>query len=171
MTSEILSWLQRIRKQVPFTPGRVLEVGSRDVTEDRNGNPRQSFKDATEYIGIDMEAGEGVDKVLNANQIFDEFGYQAFETVICCEMLEHDLHFFSTLSQMIICLNPGGHLIITTPTFGFPLHRFPKDYWRFGEDAFREVFFAGFDIITLQHLDDALLPAKDVTIAAIGRKK
>ena len=67
-------------------------------------------------------------------------------------------------------LKTGGHLIITTPTFGFPLHRFPKDYWRFGEDAFREVFFAGFEILNLVHLDDDLIPAKNVTIAAIGRK-
>ena len=167
MTVEILHWLRRLRKTYTFTPGRVLEVGSRDVS---GGNPRQCFLDATEYIGIDAEAGENVDKVMDAkNMLFDAFPPYHFDTIICCEMLEHDITFLHTWSQMYSMLKTGGHLIITAPTFGFPLHRFPKDYWRFGEDAFREVFFAGFDIIQLLHLDDKA--GKDLTLAGIGRKR
>jgi SAM-dependent methyltransferase len=144
----------------------VLEVGSRDVC---GQNPRQFFTDATEYIGIDAEAGENVDEVMNASAILTEYEHEPFDTIICCEMLEHDIDFDSTVLKMHLILKPHGHLIITTPTFGFPLHRFPKDYWRFGEDAFREVFFAGFDIIQLLHLDDKA--GKDLTIAGIGRKR
>jgi SAM-dependent methyltransferase len=137
------------------------------------GNPRQFFLDASEYIGIDAEAGENVDWVMNARDILTECGQDSFDTVVCCEMLEHDLNFLVTISNLYHVLKSGGHLIITTPTFGFPLHRFPKDYWRFGEDAFREVFFAGFDIIQLLHLDDGLLKDKghNVTLAGIGRKR
>jgi len=171
MTAEILYWIRRIRKDYPFTPGRVLEVGSRDVSD---GNPRQFFPDATEYVGIDAESGENVDRVMNAkDMLFDTFPPYSFDTIICCEMLEHDITFLHTWGQMYSMLKTNGHLIITTPTFGFPLHRFPKDYWRFGEDAFREVFFAGFDIIQLLHLDDGLLKDKghNVTLAGIARKR
>ncbi len=170
MTSEIIEWMFALRRRIVFAPGRVLEIGSRDVTLDLNGSPRPLFPDATEYIGIDQEAGHGVDKVMDARNIYDVFGVDAFDTVICCEMLEHDRSYSWTIEQINNVLKKAGYLIITTPTFGFPLHRFPKDYWRFGEDAFREVFFAGFEILNLVHLDDALIPAKAVTIAAIGRK-
>lgn len=169
MTPEIIYWLRDIREVFPFAPGRVLEVGSRDVTADKNGSPRPLFKDATEYIGIDMEAGQGVDRVMSAEEIDYSFELFSFDTVICCEMLEHDINFLGTLSCIGQVLKQGGHLIITTPTFGFPLHRFPKDYWRFGEDAFREVFFAGFDLLNLMHLDDKA--GKSLTLAGIGRKR
>lgn len=165
MTPQILQWFGTVREAFPFAPGRVLEVGSRNI----NGSPRPFFKDATEYVGIDMEDGEGVDRVVNASDILRAFGIGSFETVICCEMLEHDIDFRRTIALLYYALRQGGYLIITTPTFGFPLHRYPKDYWRFGEDAFREVFFAGFELLHLMHLDDAVGP--NLTLAGIGRKK
>ena len=170
MTSEIMSWIFSTRRKIPFQPGRVLEVGSKDVTYDQNGSARIYFGDAKEYIGIDAEEGGSVDLVMESREITKHFELDSFDTVLCCEMLEHDVNFQTTINQIYDVLKKGGYLIITTPTFGFPLHRYPKDYWRFGEDAFREVFFAGFEILDLVHLDDALIPAKNVTIAAIGRK-
>lgn len=156
--------MYRTRTRYQFTPGRVLEIGGRNV----NGSVRGFFKDAAEYISTDMESGPGVDVVLNATELIGKFGSDSFDTIICCEMLEHDVNFPRTVMQMHAMLKSPGHLIITTPTFGFPLHRYPRDYWRFGEDAFREVFFRGFKILFLEHLDDASGPA--LTIAAIGTR-
>lgn len=153
-----------MRKHLPFTAGRVLEIGSQDV----NGSPREHFKDAVEYIGIDMQKANGVDVVMNAAGALEKFGDNAFDTIVCCEMLEHDLNFPDTVRQMHRMLKPSGTLVITTPTFGFPLHRYPRDYWRFGEDAYREVFFKGYEIRNLLHLDDAAGPR--LTIAAVGTK-
>ena len=149
MTSEIIQWMFALRRKISFAPGRVLEIGSRDVTLDHNGSPRPLFADATEYIGIDQEAGHGVDRVMYSKDICHTFGFNSFNTVICCEMLEHDISFLTTLWLIHDVIKEEGYLIITTPTFGFPLHRYPKDYWRFGEDAFREVFFAGYEILNL----------------------
>ena len=154
-----------VRKRIPFSPGRVLEIGSQDV----NGSVRTFFQDAKEYIGIDMQEARGVDIVMNASGALDRFGVESFDTIICCEMLEHDLHFLDTVGQIHQMLKPGGMLIITTPTFGFPLHRYPKDYWRFGEDAYREVFFKGFHIFNIMHLDDAAGP--NLSLVAVGKKQ
>lgn len=165
MTPQIQRWMRAVREQIPFVPGRVLEIGSQNV----NGTVRGYFGDATEYIGIDMQAAPGVDIVMNASGALETFGKHSFDTILCCEMLEHDLNFLSTVRQIHKMLKPGGMLIITTPTFGFPLHRYPKDYWRFGEDAYREVFFSGCELINLMHLDDAAGPK--ISLVAVGRKQ
>jgi hypothetical protein len=69
-------------------------------------------------------------------------------------MLEHDNDPFKTISIMNQLVKKGGFLIVTTPTFGFPLHRHPKDYFRYGEDAFREIIFRGFEILKLDEVKD-----------------
>ena len=162
MTPQIENWLKLVRESYEFTPGRVLEIGSRNV----NGTPRVFFQDAEEYIGIDMEAGPGVDLVMNSSEVLTAYEPQSFDTVIICECLEHDPNFRSTVLDARTLLKSNGVLIITTPTFGFPLHRFPKDYWRFGEDAYREVFFDGMQIGEVVLLDSECGPG--TTIAGIA---
>jgi len=165
MTPEILKWLEMVREVYLPQPGRVLEVGSLNV----NGTPRSVFEAVAEsYTGTDMQAGDGVDVVVNNERLLWHFPASAFDTVICCECLEHDRDFLDTVYTLQNLVQASGHLIITTPTFGFPLHRYPKDYWRFGEDAYREVFFAGMNILDLRHLDSA--DGKNTTIAGLARK-
>lgn len=165
MTKDILTWLDSIRKHVLMSPGRVLEVGSLDV----NGTPRYLFENAsTEYIGTDMSAGNGVDRILNNKRLLETFGASSFDTVICCEVLEHDDLFWDTVSQIRDIVKPGGYLVITTPTYCFPVHRFPRDYWRFGEDAYHECFFAGWEVLNVMHLDSPC--GRDTTLAGIARK-
>lgn len=72
-----------------------------------------------------------------------------------------------TVAQMHTALKPGGTLFVSAPTFGFPLHRFPKDYFRFGEDAFREFIFAGFDVLRLGENREA---AGQPILCCLGRK-
>jgi SAM-dependent methyltransferase len=101
----------------------TLEVGSLDV----NGSVRRFFDGP--YIGIDMRAGLGVDVVGYANAL--PFPDQAFDVVVCTEMLEHDPTFWVSLAQMGRVLKPGGHLLVTTRGNGFGEHHEPSDYWRF----------------------------------------
>lgn len=167
MTPEILKWLDEIaHKFMPNGAGDVLEVGAYNV----NGSPRSVFEPlATEYVGTDMQAGPGVDVVVNNADLYDHaLTAVRFDTVICCECLEHDQHFSDTVYMLHQFTKPGGHLIITTPTFGFPLHRYPRDYWRFGEDAYRDVFFGGMTILDLRHLNSEA--GRDTTLAGIARK-
>lgn len=140
-----------------------MEIGSKDIT----GNVRGYFNDAKSYIGADMERGFNVDLIIDAHDLLKKFKKESFDTVLCFEMLEHDKEFWTTVSVMHKLVKKGGYLIISTPTFGFPLHRHPKDYFRFGEDTFREIFFEGFDILQLKEVtDDYGNPA----ICCIGKK-
>lgn len=165
MTKEILTWLDSIYKHILSQPGRVLEVGSLDV----NGTPRYIFANAAvEYIGTDMEAGAGVDKVLNNTRLLETFGAGSFDTVICCEVLEHDSLFWDTITQIRDIVKPGGHLVITTPTFNFPEHKFPRHYVNFGKDAYEDWFFAGWEVIDLRTVDSSC--GKDTTVVGIAKK-
>lgn len=165
MTEEILQWVQNVaRPHIPF-PGRVLEIGSRNV----NGSVRSLFTDAKEYIGIDMEDGEGVDIVMNAHDIYKKFDAHSFDVVICCECLEHDITFWETVKMIHGVIKFGGAIIITTPGLGFPEHKYPIHPYNFGEDAYRHLFFKGCNILDFSYLDNVAGPR--ISLACIGRKR
>lgn len=166
MTPQIQNWMEHYARPFISRPGRVLEVGSRDI----NGSVRQFFYDAEVYIGTDQEPGVGVDCVVNNKDLYNKFGKDApcFDTIIACEVFEHDHQFWWTHWQILQLLRPRGYLIVTTPTFGFPLHRYPKDYWRFGEDAYREFFFKDMEILDLRCLDNDAGP--QISMVGIARK-
>lgn len=164
MTTQIQQWVKKAKKDFIKFPGKVLEIGSLDV----NGSIREYFEDATEYIGIDMTPGKSVDKVMEAHDISKVWRKETLDTILCLEMLEHDNAFWVTIENMKKLLKKSGILIISTPTFGFPLHRYPKDYFRFGEDAYREVLFNGFKILRLSEVRDI---KNSPGICCIGRKK
>ena len=142
MTTAILEWLMTIKQRFVAHTGRVLEIGSLNV----NGTPRSVFHDAKKYVGVDMQFGPDVDVVADAHilQLVD-----MFDLVICCEMLEHDKNPFATLQTLHNHLCESGLLVITTPASGFPEHKYPRDYWRFMPDTYRDIFFNGMEMLEL----------------------
>jgi len=165
MSDEVLAWMKEMAGLYLATPGDVLEVGAQDI----NGSVRPIIEPlANSYWATDMEAGKGVDAVLNNEDLLTHFGAEAFNTVIACEVLEHDKRFWMTVETLRQLVIPGGHLILTVPTFGFPLHRYPRDYWRFGEDSYTDVFFDEWEILDICHLDNPYAPA--IALAGIARK-
>lgn len=163
MTPQIQNWVKKAKSDFLKNPGRCLEIGSKDIT----GSVRSYFKDAKEYMGTDMERGFGVDLIINAHDLPKKFRKESFDVVLCHEMLEHDNQFWKTVKIMHNLLKKGGFLIVSTPTFGFPLHRHPKDYFRFGEDAYREIIFEGFKILRLDEVKDI---KGSPAICCIGKK-
>lgn len=162
MTPGILYVLEETLNLQALPVGKVLEVGSQNI----NGTPRTIFEPhATEYIGIDMAGGSGVDKVVDAERLSEHFSPDSFDTVICCEVLEHTVRPWIVVEQMKTVLRPGGLLWISTPTFGFPLHRFPVDCYRYSEDAFRLWLFADMELLHLEQIQDDF-----PILVGVGRK-
>lgn len=85
---------------------RVLEVGSYNV----NGSVRGIFPDAKTYLGIDVRPGPGVDRVHDLSK--DDLG-ERFDTIVCCEVLEHCARWRELIAAMRRHLEPGGRLLIT----------------------------------------------------------
>src|SRR5579864_6121079 len=118
---------------------QILEAGSFDF----NGSLRyivQKTMSPAEYVGIDMREGPGVDMVLCAEDAKNHFGTDRFDVVLCTEMLEHASDWKIAIYSLKAILKPGGLLVLTTRSVGFPLHEFPSDYWRFSTADMARIF-------------------------------
>lgn len=134
---------------------RVLEVGSMDV----NGSvrPHVEARGPASYTGIDMRPGRGVDLVMDAAALPGELGQQ--DIVISTEMLEHAADWQAAARGMISALAPGGVLVLTTRSEGFPLHGYPEDHWRFSVEAMGAIVkAAGLDVERLEPDPDPASP-------------
>jgi SAM-dependent methyltransferase len=107
----------------------VLEVGARNV----NGSLRPALcaLDPAEYFGIDLEPGPGVDAICDVTRIAAQYGSNRWDVVVCTEVLEHVWDWSAAVSNLKQALVPGGCLVLTTRSQGFPYHPFPFDFWRF----------------------------------------
>ena len=129
---------------------RVLEAGARDV----NGSIRQVFGDrAREWVGIDIEAGPGVDLIADVVALEEHVPAESFDLVASTEMLEHCRDWQEALWQMMRAVKRGGIVLLTTRSPGFAFHDYPGDHWRF----------------TLSDLKQALAPAAKVLCTGIDR--
>jgi SAM-dependent methyltransferase len=116
----------------------VLEVGSYDA----NGSLRpiiDAWRPAR-YVGVDIEPGPGVDVVCRAEDLVDRFGPAAFDVVISTECIEHVREWRRAISGMKQVCRPGGTILITTRSRGFPYHAHPHDYWRYEPSDMEEIF-------------------------------
>jgi SAM-dependent methyltransferase len=136
MHESVLAWGARIVAAYGLDIGHhnVLEVGSQDV----NGSFRDLFKEVGSYVGIDQQAGPGVDVVCDATEAANMD--IAFDVVVSTELLEHCDRFWLALEAMGAALRPGGWLLLTargwTPDGRAMFeHSYPHDYWRFGSMA------------------------------------
>jgi SAM-dependent methyltransferase len=127
MRTEVRNWVQAIVAE--YRPqGPVLEVGGLNV----NGTVRDLFPQEG-YLSLDKRPGLGVDVVADiCNADFDS----TFNTVVCCETLEHIERPWEAFNAMRRVLADGG-LFIGTAVFAFPIHNEPEDYWRVTPAAFR----------------------------------
>ena len=108
---------------------KVLELGSYDV----NGSLRSHAPETTEYVGLDLEAGPGVDFVVEPGKPWPvEDNY--FDLVLASSVFEHDPMFWVTFLEMIKKVRTGGYIYISAPSNG-SVHRYPEDHWRFYPDS------------------------------------
>ena len=126
---------------------RVLEIGSYNL----NGGLRPVIETwgPSEYVGVDIEEGPGVDIVCTAENILEKFQRDSFDTVISTEMLEHVRDWKSTISNIKNVCKPGGTILLTTRSFGFCYHGCPNDFWRYELNDMRNIF-ADCDILLLE---------------------
>lgn len=164
MMKSILDFAQHKKDVLKIKTGHVLEVGSLNV----NGSPRSVFQaDSDSYCGVDVMAGSDVDVVCDGERLLERFPDDKFDTIICMECLEHTIRPWIIIDNMKKLLKPRGHLWISTPTFGFPLHRYPLDCHRFGEDFYRYHIYRDIALLDLQHINDG---PEYPAIVAVGYK-
>jgi SAM-dependent methyltransferase len=119
---------------------RVLEVGSRAVqSPDLRLRPYLTTLEPAVLLGVDVTAGEGVDRILDAGDLVRELGAASFDVVVCTEVVEHVRDWRRIFRNLKGVLRPGGVLLLTTRSPGFPYHAWPHDYWRYTADDLRRI--------------------------------
>ena len=116
---------------LPDRPLTVVDLGSSNV----NGSYRSLLPEHVEYIGLDLEPGDGVDIVLDDPYRLP-FEEASIDVVITGQMLEHCEHFWRVFTEIGRVLKQEGLSFVIAPSGG-PVHRYPVDCYRFYPDAYQ----------------------------------
>lgn len=135
---EAMAWLRSQLAPFREEPVRVLELGSRDI----NGSPRALFKAPSRYLGVDLQAGVGVDVVADASDRswaeLVERMLGCFDVVICAEVFEHSPRWREICVTAHELLVEGGAFVGTAAGEGRAPHSAedgrPLALWH-GQDA------------------------------------
>lgn len=126
-----------------FTPDdikgkKIIEVGSLDV----NGSLQPIFKSwkPAKYVGVDIEAGPGVDVVCDAEHLLKKFKPESFDIVISTETMEHVRDWRQVISNLKALCKPNGTILVTTRSIGFFYHAYPYDFWRYEISDMKKIF-------------------------------
>lgn len=116
-----------LKKFAPVVEGPVLEVGSKDY------GSTSSFRDLYPngpYIGIDMEDGAGVDRIVNLAEGIGDLEEDYFALTVCCSVLEHVSKPWKMAENITRVTAKGGLLYMSVP-WVWRYHAYPDDYFRF----------------------------------------
>jgi SAM-dependent methyltransferase len=119
----------------------VLEIGALLTDSYFQETPRSIHAGVTDYTGIDIFPGNGVDRVLNLcrTEEIPQHWQNHFGTIHCHCVLEHVTDIFTMSKNIDTITKPGGVLYLTVP-FVWKIHRIPLDLWRFTPQSIDYLF-------------------------------
>ena len=121
--------------------GPFLGVGSKIYGSTQNF--RLLFADKSEYIGVEVDNGLGVDigpaLMDDLEKINVTLSGRRFCTIICLSVLVYCEQPFKMADNLICLLKPRGYMCIGVP-FSWKIHGYPSGYWRFTPEGVRKLF-------------------------------
>jgi SAM-dependent methyltransferase len=160
---KIMRRYHTIIRRTGIRPERALEVGGLMGEDSLLRFPELEQADRYCLNLRELPSEDGITAVKgNANNMRDVFRSNWFDLVLCCATLEHDKRFWRSVSEMRRVLRPGGLMIISVPgyirnpetdsgrsTLTYRVH-YTFDYYRFSEQAVRQVFFEGMERVRVR---------------------
>jgi len=135
MRKPIKDFVRIVAESLPLRPP-IYEFGALQVPGQENFGNLRSFFPGKQYVGCDMRAGPGVDKVLDLHKIELPDGIAG--TVLVLETLEHVEFVRKAVEEVWRITTPGGMAIFSSQ-MNFPIHNYPCDYWRFTPHGFESL--------------------------------
>jgi len=128
-----MSAIDRFLKKCEVSVGRTLIVGSKihDSTPDKPDR-RNLF---SESVGIDMDAGKGVDLVLDLEESVPPGEFSHIE---CTSVLEHSRRPWLMCANLERALIDGGTILVMVP-WVWRFHAYPNDFWRMTPEAVKSL--------------------------------
>jgi hypothetical protein len=131
-----INQLTYLKRFMPSVPGPILEIGSKDYG---STSTFRNFYANDEYVGVDMEAGNNVDVVVDLTQDLGGLRANHFALAICCSVLEHVRKPWLFATRVTSLLRAGGALYLSVP-WVWRYHAYPDDYYRFSWRGVMELF-------------------------------
>lgn len=103
----------------------VADIGSFDV----NGTYRDLIPTKNQYIGVDLNEGPNVDKIM-LSEFEIPINDNSVDAVLCGQVLEHCRNPFKLTMDMARILKPRGWLFLVAPFRHCP-HYYPIDCFRY----------------------------------------
>lgn len=113
--------------------GPTLVVGS--ALYGKRSDRRLRYTDA---IGVDMQDGPGVDRVMDLEEPLPA-GFGPFAHVDCISVLEHARRPWLLAANIEALMETGGTIYLQVP-FVWRVHSYPSDFWRFTVEGVRQLF-------------------------------
>lgn len=164
MRTTLFSLLNSIAKTGGLS-APVYEFGAYRVPGQEHRASVRDFFPSVPFVGCDMRAGPGVDRVENLHNL--TLPDESIQTALLFDTIEHVREPWRAMAEIHRCLRPNGIVVMTSPMF-FPIHAYPDDYWRFTDSGFASLLQA-FNIISIESCGLKKLPHSIVGIAAKGR--
>jgi SAM-dependent methyltransferase len=115
-------------------PLAILDVGSAAVAADGASYRPLFDAPAWRYTGLDMAPGPNVDVVAADPYAWAALPDASVDVVVSGQAFEHIEWPWLTMAEIARVLRGHGLAAIIAPSAG-PVHRFPKDCWRFYPDG------------------------------------
>jgi SAM-dependent methyltransferase len=150
------------RRLVSDRPLTALEVGAGGWTL----LSIPAFSNGTR-VALNLQFNSITDQLANTSRVIGNgnklpFADASFDCVLSCSVLEHDRYFWRSTREVRRVLKPGGYFIagvpvymtlpedreFTTRTYARHGMAYDADYYRFSEQAVREVFFENYSEVT-----------------------
>ena len=137
----------------------VLEIGSR-IHDPKAWWCTNRDLARGQWTGIDMQPGQGVDRVADMHALPAEWGGR-FSGVVCSEVLEHVARPWVALPELRRVMQPGALVVVTT-LFAFPEHGYPDDYYRYSRQGLALLLAdAGFTDVATEYAGEVPLDLND----------
>ena len=127
-----MSALDRFLAKCGVRDGRTLIVGSK-IHEGTDKLDRRTLYATA--LGVDMEAGPGVDVVMDLEE---QTMLGQFEHIECTSVLEHSRRPWLLCANLERCMEDGATIVVMVP-WVWRVHAYPSDYWRMTPAAIKSL--------------------------------
>jgi SAM-dependent methyltransferase len=130
------SLFEQFRAEMNRAPGKILEIGSRQVVA--GGQSKRGLFPGCQFVGFDYYRDANTDVVGDAHELSKFFGCE-FDAVFSLAVFEHLALPWVVAAEINKVLKVGG-LTFHSTHFAFPPHERPWDFWRYTDQALRVLF-------------------------------